>query len=85
MTHALNRRHFLSLSAGLAAASLASPLSAQIYYRQIPTQYIAALADPGATSGNNAETWGHWASDPGPVGVPLSYYPRLQQMGGPGC
>ncbi len=42
-----------------------------------PTHYIAALADPGANSGNNAETWGYWPLDPGPRGVRLNNYSDL--------
>jgi hypothetical protein len=45
-------------------------------------QYIAALAEPGAHSGNNAQTWGLWRLDPGPRGVPLSSYQRLIEVGG---
>jgi len=36
---------------------------------RIPTQYIAALGDPGAKSGTDAQTWGLWPVDPGPRGV----------------
>ena len=47
-------------------------------FKRVPTQYIAALAPPEATSGNNAETWGWWRQDPGPRGVRLKYYDRLE-------
>ena len=46
------------------------------------TQYIAALGDPAATSGDNAQTWGFWAVDPGPRGVWISDYPDLISNGG---
>jgi len=46
----------------------------QMTFKRIPTQYIAALGDPGATSGNNAHTWGLWRKDPGPRGVRLRNY-----------
>ena len=42
-----------------------------------PAHYIAVLADPASTSGNNAETWGYWSLDPGPRGVKLSSYRDL--------
>ena len=45
-------------------------------------QYIAALADPKATSGNGAQTWGLWRLDPGPRGVTLDRYERLKAAGG---
>lgn len=40
----------------------------------VRTQFIAALGDPTATSGNGAQTWGLWRSDPGPRGVWLKNY-----------
>src|SRR4030095_9351399 len=46
--------------------------------KPIPTQYIAALGDPGATSGVGAESWGLWREDPGPRGVRLSGYEALK-------
>jgi hypothetical protein len=45
-------------------------------------QYIAALADPSATSGTGAENWGLWREDPGPRGVELLAFEALQQAGG---
>src|SRR5262245_40982718 len=51
-------------------------------FKPIPTQYIAALGDPGATSGVGAESWGLWRLDPGPRGVQLSGYQTLQADGG---
>ena len=80
----MNRRRFLTTALGTMGALAVPPASGQLYYQRTPTQYIAALADPSATSGNNAETWGWWSRDPGPFGVPLSYYDRIQQMGGRG-
>jgi hypothetical protein len=46
------------------------------------TQFIAALGDPGATSGSGAERWGLWPLDPGPRGVRLANYDRLKASGG---
>src|ERR1041384_1251419 len=48
----------------------------------VEPQYIAALADPGATSGNNAQSWGLWSQDPGPRGCKLDLYPQLKASGG---
>jgi hypothetical protein len=53
------------------------PAHAEATFARIPTQYIAALGDPQATSGNDAETWGLWAIDPGPRGVHLEDYADL--------
>ena len=50
-------------------------------FRRISPQYIAALADPGATSGNYAESWGLWRLDPGPRGVRLDSYAQLKAAG----
>ena len=47
-------------------------------FQRIPVQYIAALADPHARTGDNARQWGLWRKDPGPRGVPLDYYDTLK-------
>ena len=44
-------------------------------------QYIAALGDPGAKSGSNAQSWGLWVLDPGPRGVRLDRHERLKATG----
>jgi ribosomal protein L7/L12 len=54
----------------------------QTKFQDVPTQFIAALGDPGATSGSNAQSWGLWPLDPGPRGVGLSDYKRLKDAGG---
>lgn len=46
------------------------------------TQYIAALGDPGATSGSGAEVWGFWEVDPGPRGVWSTDFADLMAAGG---
>lgn len=51
-------------------------------FRRVPTQFIAALGDPNATSGTGAETWGVWRVDPGPRGVWLKKFDELQAAGG---
>ena len=57
-------------------------VDAETVLKPIPTQYIAALGDPGATSGIGAESWGLWRLDPGPRGVRLSGYETLKAEGG---
>jgi hypothetical protein len=80
--HGLSRRTFITHgTAAAAAAALPASASADVdlsQFKRVPTQYIAALAPPSATSGNNAETWGLWREDPGPRGVRLKYYDRLE-------
>jgi hypothetical protein len=51
-------------------------------FQRIPTQFIAALGDPNASSGNGAQSWGLWSKDPGPRGVRLKNYDQLQADGG---
>lgn len=53
-----------------------------VRFKRIPTQFIAALAEPGATSGTGAETWGVWTADPGPRGVWLKDFEALKGAGG---
>ena len=55
---------------------------AETAFKPIPTQYIAALGDPGASSGIGADTWGLWRLDPGPRGVRLTGYETLKADGG---
>src|SRR5579872_5487528 len=51
-------------------------------FRRIEPQFIAALGDPGATSGNNAQSWGIWNQDPGPRACKLDHYHQLKAAGG---
>eukprot|EP00976_Prorocentrum_cordatum_P106053 1194374-Prorocentrum_minimum.AAC.5 len=46
------------------------------------TQFIAALGDPEATSGAGAGDWGVWRVDPGPRGVELRNYEKLERQVG---
>ncbi len=74
---------FSSAAAFLTAAFISqAPALAETKFKQVPTQYIAALADPGAGSGTGAETWGIWRLDPGPRGVRLGSYEALKAHGG---
>ncbi len=54
----------------------------QMKFKRVRTQFIAALSDPGATSGIGAEAWGLWPVDPGPRGVRLENYEQLNAAGG---
>src|ERR1700683_5305960 len=51
-------------------------------FRRIEPQFIAALGDPGATSGNDAQAWGVWSQDPGPRACKLDHYKQLKAAGG---
>ena len=66
-------------AAGGAQPALAADLSK---FRPIEPQFIAALAEPGATSGTGAESWGLWSLDPGPRGSQLDRYAQLKASGG---
>jgi len=72
------------LLAVVVAASLAAPALAQTAptFVRVPTQYIAALGAPGATSGSDAQLWGLWREDPGPRGVWLEAHEDLAATGG---
>ncbi len=71
----------LVMMAGLGQSVYAAG-GGQPKFQRISTQYIAALGDPGATSGNGAESWGLWPLDPGPRGVRLSSLEQLEEAGG---
>jgi hypothetical protein len=71
---------FVVLAAGLLA--LPAQSTAETSFKPIPTQYIAALGDPGASSGTGTESWGLWRLDPGPRGVELTGYETLKAGGG---
>ncbi|MCB1430289.1 MAG: hypothetical protein KDJ66_14385 [Nitratireductor sp.] len=58
------------------------PAGAEENVQRGETQYIAALGDPNARSGDNAQDWGLWAVDPGPRGVQISDLPQLAASGG---
>src|ERR1700755_169789 len=71
----------LMLAAGLHQTVHASDVDLS-KFRRIEPQYIAALGDPGATSGSGAQAWGLWSQDPGPRGCKLDRYPQLKAAGG---
>lgn len=79
------RSAWLALVLALSPAAITPAFGAEDYrsrFEPIVTQYIAALADPNANSGDNAQTWGLWRLDPGPRGVRLDDYDDLLAAGG---
>ena len=66
----------------IVAQSVHAAGEGQMKVQRISTQFIAALGDPGATSGSGAQSWGLWPLDPGPRGVELNSYKRLKEAGG---
>ncbi len=85
-TQRLIRRAWLATALLVTIAVVAQVVPAagggQTKFRRISTQYIAALGDPGATSGSGAQWWGLWPLDPGPRGVKLNRYQSLKDAGG---
>ncbi len=81
----MNVRRLLYMGSLMLATGLQLPLHASDVdfskFRRIEPQYIAALGDPGATSGNGAQAWGLWSQDPGPRGCKLDLYPQLKEAG----
>ena len=84
----LARRHLMTSGLATVAAALttfASPaLGQSTRFRRVRSQYIAALGPADATSGDNAHTWGHWPVDPGPIGVWLRDFDKLEANDGIG-
>ena len=46
-------------------------------FKEVETQFIAALGDPKASAGTGADQWGIWRIDPGPRGVRLQNFKHL--------
>lgn len=75
--------HIVRVWAFAVLASAAADLAmAENVFDPGPTQYIAALGDPAATSGTDAQDWGFWEVDPGPRGVWTKDYAKLLANGG---
>ena len=76
----------LALSIIIILAAMWQPATAngdgQTTFKRIPTQFIAALGDPDASSGSGAEAWGLWRVYPGPRGVRLNNFEQLKAAGG---
>jgi len=82
MRRALLAMGLLMMSAALGQSAHAGGKD-QVKFKHLWTpMYIAALGDPGANSGTGAQSWGLWRLDPGPRGVRLDRYERLQAAGG---
>jgi len=84
-TRSLKNGKFLALGLFLMIAIFAQSVQAmndKTTFKRISTQFIAALGDPNASSGNGAQSWGLWSKDPGPRGVRLKNYDQLQAAGG---
>jgi hypothetical protein len=71
----------LMLAAGLQQPVHASDVDLS-KFKRIEPQFIAALGDPGVTSGNGAQSWGLWNQDPGPRACKLDHYHQLKAAGG---
>src|SRR5687767_5523976 len=84
--HSSLSRAFLIMGLLMLMAALGLPAHAenksQTRFKRIPLQFIAALGDPAATSGTDAQSWGLWRRDPGPRGVMLDRYEQLKAAGG---
>lgn len=75
------KRLIVCVLLALGLLMLPKPVDAETVIKPIPTQFIAALGDPAATSGVGAESWGLWREDPGPRGVRLSGFDALKTDG----
>lgn len=76
-------RYFVLATSLLAVLLLGGTAHADtVRFKRIPTQFIASLAEPGASSGKGAENWGVWGVDPGPRGVWLKNFDELLSAGG---
>jgi hypothetical protein len=80
MTRALLAMGSLTMIAALGHSAHAADKD-PTKFKHVPTQYIAALGDPGANSGRIGQAWGLWPLDPGPRGVRLDRYDRLKAAG----
>lgn len=72
------------ITIGIFTLPASASANQEVKFKRIPTQFIAALGDPDASAGTGAETWGLWRQDPGPRGVWLRLFPKLQAAGGYG-
>lgn len=79
------RRALLAMGLIMTVAALGDSAHAagsdRTKFMRVGGEFIAALAEPGATSGNFAESWGLWRQDPGPRGVRLDHYAQLKAAG----
>ena len=75
------RRSFLASSAAAVTYAVLTPATGVLtppgYERVSPLQFIAALGDPEANSGDGAGSWGIWETDPGPRGFRQREYEKV--------
>lgn len=71
------RRALIGSSLLATTQLLFSSFFAPAGFERIPTQFVAALGNPEASSGTGANEWGIWSEDPGPQGVLLKDYDSL--------
>ena len=64
------------------AQSVKADDGGEMKFQRVPLQYVAALGEPDQSSGSGAQDWGLWPIDPGPRGVRLNRYERLQAANG---
>lgn len=76
------RRAFLASAAAALTYNVVGAVASPPGFKRVPTQFVAALGDPDASSGTGAESWGLWPVDPGPRGVRLGQYSQLVASGG---
>jgi hypothetical protein len=76
----ISRRNLLL--GGLGALAASTQARAATAFKPIEVQFLAALGDPLARNGDNAQMWGLWTKDPGPRGVRLRNYQELVANGG---
>ena len=80
--HGLYAKCISHMSATVFLLSASVPAFCDTTYVPGDTQYIAALGNSAATSGDDAQTWGFWAVDPGPRGVWIKDYDYLIEQAG---
>ena len=85
LSHMSRRLLFLALSSSSTASRV---MADEPQFRRVQTQFIAAAIDPvhgegmKASSGRGTSDWGIWRVDPGPRGVQLREYDRIESTGG---
>ncbi len=72
----------LAIGLGLLMLTSGQLVLAQTGFKHIPVEYIVALGDPNANSGDGAQLWGLWHQDPGPRGCLLNDFDQLKASGG---
>src|SRR5205809_4955330 len=72
-------RRLLSMGSLILAASLHYASGEDLSkYKRIEPQFIAALGDPGATSGNGAQSWGLLEPGSGPARLQAGPLPSIE-------